>query len=190
MNTANEFNVIYAKYYSNILRNLLCKGANYYTAEEIANDTFLKAQKNWSKFDESKASVKTWLNEISYNLFIDSHRANKAKIQTEVSIDETTDVEGHEIYASKVDIKSFMAVQKTDYKLENEQMWAKVKLVIANMNKTQQQIAELFLIKDMAQTEIAEIMNIPINSVKGNLTRIREIMAMNFQAEKNEYGFR
>jgi DNA-directed RNA polymerase specialized sigma24 family protein len=121
---------------------------------------------------------------------IDYIRVEKNRMYSEISLDGMIDVEGHESMANVLSFRSQKSAIKTDYKIENQQFMSRVKGLFSKMNKTQKQIAELFLLSDVSQVEIAKIMDIPINSVKGNLTRIREIVGSNFEAERVEYGFK
>lgn len=183
------FDAIYSKYYKNILAYITYKNIPYNVAEELTNDTFMKAYKALSTFDSSKSNIKTWLTNIAHNAMIDYLRVEKNRMYSEISLDSFIDAEGHESMANIVSFRSQKSVIKTDYKIENQQFMNRVKSVLNKLNKTQKEIAELFLLNDVSQVEIAKIMDIPINSVKGNITRIREIVGSHFEAEKLEYGF-
>lgn len=56
---------------------------NRQDAEDIAQDTFLKAYGQLSKFDNDKARFSTWLYRIASNLCIDWARKNKHKVDIE-----------------------------------------------------------------------------------------------------------
>lgn len=190
METLN-FDAIYTKYHKNILTYITFKNIPYNVAEELTNDTFMKAYKALNTFDSSKSNIKTWLTNIAHNAMIDYIRVEKNRMYSEISLDSCMeDTENHESMANVLSFRSQKSAIKTDYKIENQQFMSRVKGLFSKMNKTQKQIAELFLLSDVSQVEIAKIMDIPINSVKGNLTRIREIVGSNFEAERVEYGFK
>jgi RNA polymerase sigma-70 factor, ECF subfamily len=44
------------------------------TAEDLTQATFERALRNWSRFDPSRGSERTWLLAIARNLLIDQHR--------------------------------------------------------------------------------------------------------------------
>lgn len=183
------FDVIYTKYHKNILTYIICKNISYDVAQELTNDTFMKAYKALSTFDSSKSNIKTWLTNIAHNAIIDYVRSEKLKRSSEISMDEMIDTEGHESLANTVSFLNQKSVIKTDYKIENQQFMSRLKAVISKLPKMQREVADLFLLNDVPQVEIAKIMNIPINTVKGNITRIRENVGKHFEAEKVEYGF-
>ena len=179
MKPTNELTAIYNMYHKDILGYITFKTGNNDIAEEIANDTFIKFNKY--EYDESKANMRTWLRKLANGIISDYYRVDKAKYTTNIS--DFQDDNGNDVFV-------VVETASTDSLVQNSELNAKVEAIISTLNKLQQQIAELFLVKDMAQTEIAEILNIPINSVKGNITRIREAMAVHFQAEKAEYGIK
>jgi RNA polymerase sigma-70 factor (ECF subfamily) len=56
--------------------------------EDIAQETFAKALKNFSKFDEKKASIKTWLLTIAKNCYKDYFKLKQNK---QTSLDKMLD---------------------------------------------------------------------------------------------------
>src|ERR1700749_5196765 len=51
-------------------------------AEDLTQQTFERALKAWSRYDERRAAVATWLMAIARNLLIDHLRASAASQQT------------------------------------------------------------------------------------------------------------
>jgi RNA polymerase sigma-70 factor, ECF subfamily len=181
METLN-FDVIYNKYHQTVLNYLQYKGINSDIACEICNDVFLKVHKSINEYDSKQSEFKTWLFNIAKNAMIDHFRSseNKRKLQTE-NVSDFVDSEGRELYSFKSDMS-------TDYNVESIELWNKLKNVISTMNSTQQKVAELFLIGGLSYEEVAKICDIPLNSVKGNMTRVREICQKNFQSEHYQYA--
>ena len=50
-------------------------------AEDLTQQTFERALKSWARYDDSRASVGTWLIVIARNLLIDHHRADRSPRQ-------------------------------------------------------------------------------------------------------------
>lgn len=67
-------------------------GKSRETAEDLTQDTFLKAYVNLNKFNSSKASFKTWLFKIARNTVIDWYRLKKIH---------TVDIENAEMYGKE-----------------------------------------------------------------------------------------
>lgn len=53
---------------------------NRQDGEDIAQEAFIKAYKNLSRFEAEKANFSTWLYRIATNLCIDTLRKNKRKV--------------------------------------------------------------------------------------------------------------
>lgn len=69
---------IYKEYYKMVFAFLLSMCKDYHLAEDLAQDTFLKAYAHINTYDENR-KMSTWLCEIAKNLYIDhtKKRANK-----------------------------------------------------------------------------------------------------------------
>ena len=61
--------VLYKKIYNKVMHKEI--------AEDLTSQVFLKVVKNYDKYDESKASMMTWLNRIAGNTVIDYFRTNQ-----------------------------------------------------------------------------------------------------------------
>ena len=66
----HEIEEIYLKYKDNIYNYLYQLCLNKHTAEELTQETFLKAFKYFNSF-KAQSSVKTWLYKIARNTFLD-----------------------------------------------------------------------------------------------------------------------
>ena len=106
-------------------------------AEDITQETFIKAWNNRDKYDSEKASLKTWLFRIARNLMIDYFRKNK--YQT-IELDESL-IAGDE-FISKIEISD-------DYKK-----------VINSMERLKQKERDLLVLRYVDELEIEEIAQI------------------------------
>lgn len=68
---------IYAQYYSKVFGYLISKTNNKELAEDLASEVFLKVMEKLDSFDESKASISTWIYTITHNKLIDYYRGIK-----------------------------------------------------------------------------------------------------------------
>ena len=63
-------------------------------AEDLTQETFERAFRAWTRYDPTRASVRTWLLAIARNLLIDHYRAGS--IRKEVELPENLDIEAPE----------------------------------------------------------------------------------------------
>lgn len=68
---------IYEEYRDKVFSYVRGKVNNYQDAEDLCEDVFVKVHKNLEKYDESKASVSTWIYHIAYNTVVDYYRTHK-----------------------------------------------------------------------------------------------------------------
>lgn len=65
---------IYAEYSSKVLRYVRSKISNLQDAEDVCSSVFLKVQRGLALYDDSKASLSTWIYSIARNAVIDFYR--------------------------------------------------------------------------------------------------------------------
>ena len=80
---------IYKEYAPKVMRYLKGRVKTFEDAEDLCSEVFLKFYKNEDKFDESRASVSTWIYRICQNTLIDFFRTHKE----ECNIDELPEPE-------------------------------------------------------------------------------------------------
>ena len=68
---------IYIDYYPKVYGYVFSKVTNRTTAEDITSDVFLKVYEKLDTFDETKASVSTWIFTITRNTLTDYYRTRR-----------------------------------------------------------------------------------------------------------------
>ncbi len=122
-------------------------------AEEIAQDGFIKAFKNLSRFNQ-EAKFSTWLYRIVFNTAITYKRKGKQQFQ---SIEKT--IIPHR--------------QEADGNLELEDKRKFIKDAMTSLNATDRLVITLFYLKELSLDEIAEVTAMQTNTVKVRLHRAR-----------------
>jgi RNA polymerase sigma-70 factor (ECF subfamily) len=161
-----QFNYVYDKYYKSIFNFVMSK-INYKSelAQELTQDIFIKLHRHIDNYDVYKASFKTWLYTIANRKVIDFYRTNKADKFS--SIDSYVNAEGESTF--QIEDES----QNTSQGVENEHVNDRVKNAMSSLNDKEQKIATLSFMEQKQYNEIAEMLSIPMGSVKGTLNRIR-----------------
>ena len=78
-----EFEEIYARYLSSVFHYARRLTGDTDTAEELTAETFFKALKNLSRYDESKADLRVWLCQIAKNTWISQCRKQGRELPME-----------------------------------------------------------------------------------------------------------
>ena len=68
---------LYKEYYPKVLRYVSSKINRVEEAEDLAQNVFVKVFQNYDSFDESKASISTWIYTITHNTVINYYKSMK-----------------------------------------------------------------------------------------------------------------
>ncbi len=82
----NDFEIIYKKYVSKVFSFILKLSGNYYVAEEITQETFVKAYTSLSSF-RGECRLEVWLCQIAKNLFFDYIKKSSRETSTDNEIE-------------------------------------------------------------------------------------------------------
>jgi RNA polymerase sigma-70 factor, ECF subfamily len=128
------------------------------SAEEVTQDTFLRAWENAATYQSEKGKVSTWLASIARNRSIDLMRRKQARREnTQVSLDEPPSftLQGNENVENEVDLRSKQRA---------------VRRALAQLPEDQRKALALAYFRGMTHEQIAESLGQPLGTVK---TRIR-----------------
>ena len=160
--------VLYKQYYKPVLNFILQKMHNVENAEELTNDTFIKASEKMYQFNPEKSNISTWLHNIAKNLVIDFYRKDES--DKVINVSNFVDESGNE----------FMQIEdmnnKSDESLENKELLQAVQKAMSQLKPKYQKIAQMFFIEDQPYPEIAIALQMPVGSVKGTIFRIKAML--------------
>lgn len=173
--TTNEFNQMYLDNKVEIFNYINWKICNIYNAEDLTEEVFIKANrliftaKVEHRFNPAKSHIKTWLRTIANTGIIDYYRTNHSnKFQC---ISDFVNSEGDETF-------QFVAPKtaNADFELENNILKERLSSAFANLKPKYKRIAILYFLNDRGYTEISEMLNVPMGTVKGMINRVREML--------------
>ena len=86
---------IYSQFHDKVQHFLIEKVGDKYLAEDLCSDVFIKVLEKYDSFDESKASLSTWIFTIARNTLIDHYRGRKVfeEVSEEMSVSDDIDEE-------------------------------------------------------------------------------------------------
>lgn len=169
-----NFNQIYKENHKTILRFIVSKIHNIETAQELANDVFLRIHNNLDKYDETISSFRTWIMNITNNVVIDHWRKNKMET---ISITATVNNQSED--ESSLDVLAFYGKVYTDTpetSMINKESLSNFRNIVDRLPERYYRIANLFFNKQLSYEEIAKTLDIPLGTVKGQLFRVREML--------------
>ncbi len=140
-------------------------------AEDVAQEVFIKAYRNLEGF-RGASSFSTWLYRIATNLCIDRARARKRRPQSAYSLDEPFDKEedkgGRDVPDDTFE-PSGMA--------ERDELRLRVREAVAEMPEKMRAVLVMCDMNGMAYEDIAQVLKIPIGTVKSRLFHARADLA-------------
>jgi RNA polymerase sigma factor (sigma-70 family) len=128
-------------------------------AENLLQDVFIKAWRSRDLYDAAKGRLFTWLYRITRNICID-HLRSKAYRNSMVAITEDN-----------------MAGIKTSF-IENSLLPDTIGLrkLVDVLRREEREVLDLMYFKGLTQRQIAEVMNIPLGTVKTRMNKaIKEL---------------
>jgi RNA polymerase sigma-70 factor (ECF subfamily) len=141
-------------------------GVSEATAEELAQETMLAVWRKAALFDPASAGAAAWIFTIARNLRIDKHRRGRR------GVIETSDVE--------IEFQIDDAPQP-DARLAAAQSEERVRSALSNLSADQMRVVELSFFEEKAHAEIAQILGIPLGTVKSRLrlamSRLRNMLS-------------
>ena len=164
-----------------LYRTALRMTKNSNDAEDLVQETFVKAYRFWEKF-ETGSNCRAWLFKIMTNIFINDYRA-KSRAPQAVDVD---DIDDGYLY-------NYLADSKTGQNPE-QQLFAKlldddVKRAIEELPDDFRVVVVLSFLEGFSYQEIAEIADLQLGTVKSRLHRGRKLLQKQLldYAVKNGY---
>jgi RNA polymerase sigma-70 factor (ECF subfamily) len=124
-------------------------------AEDVTQDAFLSLWRSGARFDRARGSVRTWV------LGIVHHRAIDALRRATVHDRRRAGDEGIE--------ERFEAAERTDVEAARREEAGTVRSALSTLPADQCQVIELAYFGGFTHTEIAEMLEAPVGTIKGRM---------------------
>lgn len=167
----NTFDEVYNKNYNQILYFVNGWVKNMIEAEDITAKVFIKLNENFDKYDVYQAKISTYLHVIAKSMIIDFFRTNhKDKY---VNVNNFVDNDGKEIFQ--------FVDENTNDNIENDELKNSINDALNNLKPKYKEIAVLYFVKELSYKEISNILDLPMGTVKGNISRVRKMLQENLK---------
>ena len=106
---------IYLEFKNKVSAYVAGKGISGHEAEDIVADVFLKVYKNLDRYDETKASLSTWIYTITKNTVINYFRSRKTHTElTDVMAENTETMYSPDVLDDLADALEYMKPRDRD----------------------------------------------------------------------------
>jgi RNA polymerase sigma-70 factor, ECF subfamily len=126
-------------------------------AEDLAQETFIKAYENLSKF-RGEASPKTWLYRIAFNQSVSFKRKIKRWKMTRAE-------DGNDVFETEL----ALSVESSERALERKDLAEHAFEELKNLPVRQRTAVVLRMVKELPYAEIAKVMGISVGGAKANV---------------------
>ena len=140
---------------------------NAQEAEDVAQEAFLRAYKNLDSYN-AKHKFSTWIYRIATNLCIDKMRKKKPDYSLDAEVD---GIVGADMYTR---IASSERTPEEEYVRAETQ--TEVQAAIESLPENYRAAVVLKYMHDMSLQEIADILEVPVSTVKTRIHRGREAL--------------
>lgn len=139
--------------------------SDYDRAQDIAAEAFIRVHNALPNF-RGDANFTTWLYRIVYNVFLDDRK--KQRLRTHQSLDEIVDLEDSTVTRQIEDPSPGPQAQ-----IEDTEKGQILRRAVAELSDAQRTMVALYHFQHLSYEEIAEVMHMPIGTVKSRLNRAR-----------------
>ncbi len=170
--TGKKFSYHFTKYRDKLIWYLMKISNDSVEAEEIADESFVKAFYEIDKYDNDKSQFSTWLFTIARNIMIHKIKA-KARFK---SLDE--EYEGSTI-------ADFLYAEDDPFVNEKESVFSeKIKMIkneIANLPEKYSSVLFMREMDGLSYDEISEYLELNLNTVKSQIRQGRALLVKNLE---------
>ena len=139
---------------------IVCLTGNVQDAEELTQDTFVRAYRHIHRFDPSLASLSTWLCRIAYRLTLDHQkRRHIPTVSIYDSVDEMPDISDEEL--------------ENGLSTGNEERISRLETLIRGLPPDDRLLLSMYYFENRKLDECAHIMNTTPGALAVRLHRLR-----------------
>lgn len=148
---------------------------NAQEAEDVVQETFLRVYTNLHKYDDTQ-KFSTWIYRIATNLCIDRLRKKKNVYSLDA---EMTDGDGNDFYSL---LPSEEETPEEQLVLTETQQ--RIRRAIEDLPEKYKSVVILKYLHDQSLQEIADVLNMPVTTVKTRVHRGREFLRKRLEADQ------
>ena len=149
------------RYASQVFAMIVKQVTDEMDAQELTQDTFLKAFRNIDRYDARLSSLGTWLCRIAYHLTLDFLKRRRPVI---VSLEDSS------VWQTDISDEELEAELSTD----NEQRIERLQELVQQLSDEERMLLTLYYFDDRSLSEIAFITGIGEKALANRLYRIRK----------------
>jgi RNA polymerase sigma-70 factor (ECF subfamily) len=156
-------------------------------AEDLVQETYLKAYRFFDTFQKG-TNIKAWLFKILRNTFINKYR-KAVNLPGEIFYEDVESVNSNLSYKQESDSGELTDTLESKYNELGNLMEDDVKRAIDSLPIEYKEAILLSDVEELSYSDIAEITNVPIGTVKSRLNRGRKLLQKSLWEYAKDRGF-
>jgi RNA polymerase sigma-70 factor, ECF subfamily len=152
---ADAFAVVYERHASSVYSLAYRMMGSRPAAEDVTQEAFISAWRSAARYDQRRGSVRTWLLGVAHHRAIDAMRRGRVR-----DLPRAADEDAAERLESG---------ERTDVEAARREEAGTVRAALATLPGEQSRVIELAYFGGFSQTEIAEMVQVPLGTVKGRM---------------------
>ncbi|MFN3652968.1 MAG: RNA polymerase sigma factor [Armatimonadota bacterium] len=138
---------------------------DYDDAQDIVSEAFIRVHNSLGSF-RGDANFTTWLYRIVKNVFLDDRK--KRRLRTHASLEEMVELDDSSVSRQVEDSQPGPA-----WEAERQEQSQIIQQAVLGLSEPQRMMIAMYHFQHLSYEEIAEIMGLPIGTVKSRLNRAR-----------------
>ena len=171
MGDRSQFEVQVSGQLDALYRTALRMTRNAADAEDLVQDTCLKAYRYFDRFEDG-SNLRAWLFKILTNLFINRYR-KESKAPTQLDYDELAD---YQLYGQMVDSGLITDGESPERNLFDRVLGEDIEKAIDGLPEDFRIVVVMAFVEGLSYEEIAEALGVPMGTVKSRLFRGRKLL--------------
>ena len=186
-NRRKEFEDIAMEHLDSLYNMAIRLVYNKEAAEDLVQETYLKAYRFFDTFQKG-TNIKAWLFKILRNTFINKYRKT-VNLPSEIFYEDVESVNSNLSYKQESDFAELTDTLETKYNDLGSLMEDDVKRAIDSLPIEYKEAILLSDVEELSYSDIAEITNVPIGTVKSRLNRGRKLLQKSLWEYAKDRGF-
>jgi RNA polymerase sigma-70 factor, ECF subfamily len=173
---------IYTKHYQEVFNHVMSAIKDIHDSEEVTNNIFLKMFRlKCAQYDKKHgAALRTWIRTITNHQILDYFRTNHQNYYQAVSDFNDDQKDGRSFL-------QFIAPDNVnaDSIVLTDELQDKIAKAFRALKPKYRKIATLYFLREKEYSEIAELMDVPMGTVKGMISRARAKLQEELEGTRN-----
>jgi RNA polymerase sigma-70 factor (ECF subfamily) len=168
------------RHYRNVFNLAFRLANNYDDAQDILSEAFIRVHNALPTF-RGDANFTTWLYRIVKNVFLDERK--KQRVRNHNSLEEMVELEDNSVARQIEDPRP-----GPEWLVERHERADLIQRAVMSLPKNQRLMIGLYHFQHLSYEEIAEIMSLPIGTVKSRLNRARLALGNKLKGSRELLG--